>query len=71
MKVLFIYIRRLVSNKIFSPSNKIQWEVGLAKDLSASRYVAMKKKKMQYGKWHISNTVRPQSTLLIGAEDFH
>jgi len=33
--VLFIYITRLASNKIFSPSNKIHWEVGQAKDLSA------------------------------------
>jgi hypothetical protein len=33
--VLFIYITRLVSNEIFSPSNKIHREVGWAKDLSA------------------------------------
>jgi hypothetical protein len=33
--VLFIYITRLASNKIFSPSNKIHREVGRAKDLSA------------------------------------
>ena len=31
--VLFIYIKRLASNEIFSPSNKIHWEVGRAKDL--------------------------------------
>jgi hypothetical protein len=31
----------------------------------------MKKKNMGYAKWHTSNTVRPQSTLLIGPEDFH
>ena len=31
--VLFIYITRLASNEIFSPSNKIHWEVGRAKDL--------------------------------------
>jgi len=36
--VLFVYITRLSSNKIFSPSNKIQWEVDLAKDLSAPWY---------------------------------
>jgi hypothetical protein len=36
--VLFIYITRLASNEIFSPSNKIHWEVGRAKDLSAPRY---------------------------------
>jgi hypothetical protein len=33
--VLFVYITRLASNKIFSPSNKIDGEVGRAKDLSA------------------------------------
>jgi hypothetical protein len=36
--VLFIYITRLASNEIFSPSNKIQREVGRAKDLSAPLY---------------------------------
>jgi len=36
--VLFTYITRLASNEIFSPSNKIHWEVGRAKDLSASLY---------------------------------
>ena len=35
--VLFIYITRLASNDIFSPSNKIHREVGRAKDLSAPR----------------------------------
>ena len=30
--VLFMYITRLASNKIFSPSNKIHREVGRAKD---------------------------------------
>jgi hypothetical protein len=33
--VLFIYITRLASNEIFSPSKKIHREVGRAKDLSA------------------------------------
>ena len=33
-----MYIIRLASNEIFSPSNKIQREVGRAKDLSAPRY---------------------------------
>jgi len=33
--VLFIYITRLASSEIFSPSNKIHREVGRAKDLSA------------------------------------
>jgi len=36
--ILFVYITRLASNKIFSPSNKIHWEVGRAKDLSAPLY---------------------------------
>jgi hypothetical protein len=30
-----VYITRLASNEIFSPSNKIHQEVGQAKDLSA------------------------------------
>ena len=34
--LLFIYITKLASNEIFSPSNKIHLEVGRAKDLSAS-----------------------------------
>jgi hypothetical protein len=33
-----MYKTRLASNEIFSPSNKIHWEVGRAKDLSAPRY---------------------------------
>jgi len=37
--VLFIYITRLASNEILSPSNKIHREVGRAKDLSASLYI--------------------------------
>jgi hypothetical protein len=32
---IYIYITRLASNEIFSPSNKIHWELGRAKDLSA------------------------------------
>jgi hypothetical protein len=36
--VIFTYITRLASNEIFSPSNKIHWEVGRAKDLSAPWY---------------------------------
>ena len=32
---MYIYITRLASNEIFSPSNKIHREVGRAKDLSA------------------------------------
>jgi hypothetical protein len=33
--MLFIYITRLATNEIFSPSNKIHREVGQVKDLSA------------------------------------
>jgi len=33
-----MYVTRLESKRIFSPSNKIHREVGRAKDLSASRY---------------------------------
>jgi hypothetical protein len=33
-----MYITRLASNEIFSPSNKIHREVGGAKDLSAPPY---------------------------------
>ena len=36
--VLFIYITRLASKEIFSPSNKIHREVGRAMDLSAPLY---------------------------------
>ena len=35
-----MYITRLASNEIFSPSNKIHREVGRAKDLSALLYMA-------------------------------
>jgi len=35
---IYIYITRLASNEIFSPSNKIHREVSRAKDLSATRY---------------------------------
>ena len=35
---MFIYVTRLTSNEIFSPSNKILREVGRAKDLSAPLY---------------------------------
>ena len=36
--MLFIYIIRLASKEIFSPSNKIHGEVGRAKGLSAPLY---------------------------------
>jgi hypothetical protein len=37
--LLFIYITRLASNEIFSPSNKIHLEVGRTKDLSAPLHI--------------------------------
>ena len=36
--MLFIYITRLASKEIFSPSNKIHREVGRTRDLSAPLY---------------------------------
>ena len=42
--VLFMYITRLASKEIFSPSNKIHREVGRAKDLSAPLYVGVSHK---------------------------
>ena len=41
--MLFIYITRLASNEIFSPSNEIHREVGRAKDLSASLIFKMQR----------------------------
>ena len=38
--MLFMYITRLASNEIFSPSNKIHREVGRAKDLSAPLHIS-------------------------------
>jgi hypothetical protein len=37
-----MYITRLVSNEIFSPSNKIHREVGRDKELSAPRYISLR-----------------------------
>ena len=48
--MLFIYITRLASNEIFSPSNKIYWEVGRAKDLSAPLYSGAGKSLARPGK---------------------
>ena len=38
ISTIYTYITRLASNEIFSPSNKIDREVGRTKDLSAPRY---------------------------------
>jgi len=53
--VLLIYITRLASSEIFSPSNKIHREVGRAKDLSAPRhchYVSFAKRQFQCLKYY-------------------
>ena len=47
ISTIYIYITRLSSNEIFSPSNKIHREVGRAKDLSASRYNTIQYNKIQ------------------------
>ena len=39
ISTIYVYITRLASNEIFSPSNKIHREVGQAKDLSAPLYM--------------------------------
>jgi len=44
-----MYITRLASNEIFSPSNKIHREVGRAKDLSAPRYTLKAHGEVVYG----------------------
>jgi hypothetical protein len=36
---MFVYITRLASNEIFSPSNKMLRELGGARDLSVPRYL--------------------------------
>jgi len=36
---ILVYITRLASNEIFSPSNKIHREVGRAKDLTVPLYI--------------------------------
>ena len=58
---IYIYITRIASNEIFSPSNKIHWEVGRAKDLSASRYVLL-----NYGQFKLHNK---HSSLQISTRD--
>jgi hypothetical protein len=45
--VLFLYITRLALNEIFSPSNKIHWEVGRAKNFSAPRYSTIRYRETQ------------------------
>ena len=39
ISTIYIYITRLASNETFSPANKINREVGRAKNLSAPRFI--------------------------------
>jgi len=39
ISTIYIYVKRLAPNEIFSPSNKIRREVGRAHELSASPYM--------------------------------
>jgi len=57
--VLFIYITRLASNEIFSPSNKIHREVDRAEDLSAPLYMGADK-----------SLARPGGKQATATEDF-
>jgi hypothetical protein len=59
---IYIYITRPASKEIFSPSNKIQREVGWAKGLSAPSYRCADKSLAQPG--------RKQATATKGF-DFH
>jgi len=53
---IYIYITRLESNEIFSPSNKLHREVGRAKDLSVPLYSFM------VCNWYVApETCRPGS----------
>jgi len=45
--LLFIYITRLASKEIFSPSNKINREVGWAKDIAAPLYNKKRESKIK------------------------
>jgi hypothetical protein len=56
MGTIYIYKTRLASNEIFSPSNKIHWEVGWAKYLSAPRYIPSYKE--NEGGLQISSSLR-------------
>ena len=49
---IYIYITRLASNEIFSPSNKIHREVGRAKDLSAPLYTKYSDRTVIYVAFH-------------------
>ena len=50
ISTIYIYITRLASNEIFSPSNKIYREVGRAKDLSATLYTGI----LSFKSWPIN-----------------
>jgi len=70
---IYIYLTRLTSNEIFSPSNKIHREVCRAKDLSALRYNRLWKRcdlrlftvliyKMKVAQWHHEQDKRHRSS---------
>jgi len=44
---IYVYKPRIAPNEIFSPSNKIYREVGLAKDLSAPLYELLRDRPIQ------------------------
>jgi hypothetical protein len=44
-----MYITRIASNEIFSPTNKIHREVGWAKDLSAPRVLKVNRRNYLHG----------------------
>jgi hypothetical protein len=61
--VLFIRITRLASNEIFSPSNKIQREVGRSKDLSAPMLINVHENSSRpFMVWEM---VEPQTVLYV------
>ena len=62
ISTIYVYITRLASKEIFSPSNKTHREVGRAKDLSEPRYKHIVLGKMEFfsyqRKWDVyQNTV--------------
>ena len=55
---IYIYKTRLASNETFSPSNKINREVGRAKDLSAPRYLTRHRHRLALGRhWTLRNYI--------------
>jgi len=63
---IYTYITRLASNEIFSPSNKIQREVGRAMNLSAPLYCFIR---LQY-RGADKSLARPGRKQTTATEDF-